>query len=413
VVVEADGAGGGVDARADRGHSQAVGFFLAAFGFIARRCRRGERGQLRRNGHEPRGHGELARHFQTLLVVIVEHHARLARGGIAQHIAGHKGVAVAVAADPAAHLNEIRQFNRLAEFFAQARFQVEIQARQFAQESTAEIGDAVFDFIAHCQLEAADFARLPQGQDFAGEGFDVFRFFFGRHARAVALHQNLAHRAIGIEHGFAFDFGRVRGQYRRNQRLAQHGQHFGRRDAALFQVNQYRFQTAGLRTRALNFVDATPAVVVHVLGDIGQVREITESAHKGDGRVQIERRQFLGQGAGRFGIAIAHITKAQIANACNLRRSLGAGLFVNRVRKQVGQQIQILFQRQIFFAQHFVCSHGAFSVFADPKVCPENDECLILTRTAPQPRRCDRDKSRFLGGLLKLKSPVDGRGLLC
>ncbi len=231
-----------------------------------------------------------AEHVQ-LVEIELHHPARLQPQRAAHHVGGDEGIAVAVAADPAAHAQERGELacSRLAALL-QPVFQHVDQPRHLAQEGVIVERQAVGDLVEHGELGPAQEIGLPQRQHLAAEllvaGGGLVRG--QRHALAAVEQAGDLHLAV---HGaLAADLGRVRGQDRADQRgLEETAQHIGA-DPGVPGMGQRLRQHAG--TGALGgTAGAHLADVVLVLGDVGEVGEIAEGAddpHRLGGRHAVE-----------------------------------------------------------------------------------------------------------------------------
>ena len=93
-----------------------------------------------------------------------------AAGPARSTLGGDEGVAVAVAADPAAHAQEGRQLGAVPGRVAVGELVLEggVEARQLAQEGVVVIREAVRHLVDHLEPGAAQDAGLPEGQDRRG-----------------------------------------------------------------------------------------------------------------------------------------------------------------------------------------------------------------------------------------------------
>jgi len=164
-------------------------------------------------------------------------------GGLAHQRMLHRAgvdvrVAVAVAADPAAHLHEGRQFavDRMAlrELGRDLGLDVFVQAWEFAQEGDAVIGQRVLDFVGNGELGIAQHPGLPQRRHPGVQQLGVARKF-PRRQRQVALGQQAGDFTLRIENALALHFGGVRGEHRRNQGLLEEAAYCRARNAGIIQ----------------------------------------------------------------------------------------------------------------------------------------------------------------------------------
>ena len=182
----------------------------------------------------------------------------------------HVGVAVAVAADPVAHAEERR--DRLAEQV----FELAIKARNGAEERRPVVTERVLDLVAHREGAEAQQARLPQLGDAdpqqRGVGVAVASVEQG-----VARRQKVGDGEFRVQQAFALHFGGMRGEHRRHPSVLQHlGDPVGR-DPGFRHPLKGPHQRSRLGRRVgLLIVKGTPAQVVPIFGDVGQVGKVAE-----------------------------------------------------------------------------------------------------------------------------------------
>ena len=163
----------------------------------------------------------------------------------AQYALGHKRVAVAVAADPAAQPQKRRKASSERDACAgKLLFQVGVEPRQFREESMVVIGKAVGHLVDHAQPGAAQRIGLPQGQHRAAQRCFVRRQFSRGRRRPVALRHQLGHLHLAVDRAFAPHFGRVCSQYRHDHGAGKKGVEARSRDAGLASAGE------GMRHRA-------------------------------------------------------------------------------------------------------------------------------------------------------------------
>ena len=106
LVAEQCAVGGG-QPGVEAGHRAAVGLVAAVRGVVARAL--GQRQQRVRGTDEALAHRQLRAQRVQLVEVVLERHGSVHRQRLVEYLGGDEGVAVAVAADPAADLQEIGQ----------------------------------------------------------------------------------------------------------------------------------------------------------------------------------------------------------------------------------------------------------------------------------------------------------------
>ena len=104
----------------------------------------------------------------------------------------------------------------------------------------------------------------------------------------LALGEQGGDRALGIEHAAALDFGRVGGQDRRQVSPRQQGLDVSRGDTALAHPIQAPGQHP-VDLLARTFLIALASLMVVVLAEVREVREIAEGANDGHRLVDRQR----------------------------------------------------------------------------------------------------------------------------
>ncbi len=142
-----------------------------------------------------------------------------------------------------------------------------------------------------------------------------------------------------------------------------------------------RAEAARLRRRAGQRVHAAAAVVVLVLGDVGQVREIAERAHHLIGLVARQpREQAVQLGAGGA-VVLAAEAHGGLANRLNqVERGL-AFLLAHAVAQQAAQEADVLAQRQVLVGGT-ARGRGTAAMAASATVAPLAATTASLVRAA-------------------------------
>ena len=99
--------------------------------------------------------------------VVVEGDLALPAEGVGQHLGGDEGIAVAIAAHPAAQ-GEHRGQRRARLRAGQRRevvLEVAVKARHRLHEGVVEVGERVLDLVAHAQLHGPQHPRAPERGD--------------------------------------------------------------------------------------------------------------------------------------------------------------------------------------------------------------------------------------------------------
>ena len=247
----------------------AVGFFFVGDFGVGRL--RGEREHGRVDIDAAHRERQVVKQFAQLAAVVVEHGVGMAGEGVAQGGGRHKRVAVAVAAYPAADLQQLGHFDA-GPGGLELVFHAAVKFGQRFKKAERENRHAVVDFAVDGDFEMAGFAGLPQGQQ---RGVD-FAFQFGQRFGAVAifaLRQQGADAAVEIKRGLALHFGGVGSEHGGNVGARKLRLHGGRIDIVGLQLVHGFGQAAFHRGAAGVFVGAAAALVVHVFGDVENLRK--------------------------------------------------------------------------------------------------------------------------------------------
>ncbi len=286
---------GGGQPGVDADEGAPVGFVAAVRGVVAAAL--GEREQFGVCGDEQGGDGQFSAQRVDFLQVVFEEDGGLAQQGAFERGGVDVGIAVAVAADPAAHAQEgFERRGRGGEGFgglAVEQFgEVAVQARDDLQKGAAVVRERVFDFVGDGQARVAQHAGLPQGGDAAEQGGVEFGQFVGREL-GVALRKRAGDFAVDVERAFALHFGGMRGEDGHDAGFGQQAADARHADA-LAAKHLDGFAQAATRGRAVGEgAGALAAVLVAVFGDVGQVQEVAEGACDGVGVAALQALDAL------------------------------------------------------------------------------------------------------------------------
>ncbi len=204
---------------------------------------------------------------------MAEHRRGVARGCHVHRLGGDEGIAVAVAADPAADAQEAR--GTLPQLGLPAR----IKFRHDGQEDVAQIGQRIVDLVGDEQFFGAQRARLPQQHDLPPDRI-LDDIALGRLVGAgIAQQHQLGDAVLVVEHRLAPHLGRMRGEHRRDERRAQQGRDRITVDPVGLELRQRR------RDRRLG-LGRHP---LPVLGKVGEHRKQHEAAHESNRVVEAQR----------------------------------------------------------------------------------------------------------------------------
>ncbi len=142
----------------------------------------------------------------------------------------------------------------------------------------------------------------------------------------------------------------MRGQHRAHQRAGEPVEHRGAIDARSRETLQGVAQIALARRRAGQRMRPPPAILVHVLGNVGEMRKITERAndieHALDRQRVQHRSQRMARGIG-LGAARAAEGDGRLADRLDSRVAFGAGLRAQHVAEHASQQPRVFLERQV------------------------------------------------------------------
>jgi hypothetical protein len=348
-LVEAQG--GGRQPRVEAGDGAAVRLVEPVRTAIGRLFRQAHQFHV---GHRDQRSGgrQLGAELVQLLEQETDRLAALRTHRAVEYFGGDEGVAVAVAADPGAGMEEGRQLGRAALLPAgndrrQMVFAGVVEPGQFAQEGRVIEGQRVIDFVHHRELGPSQHARLPQAQHGAAQGFGVLGLFLRRQIGAVALVEQARDLPLAIEDALALYFGRVRGQHRPHLgALEEIAQRAGIGTGTERPLHRQR-QAALAWLRAGADVGARTADVVLVLGDVGQVRKVAEGPHHHVGPLA---RQLLQHGLhllARGKVVVAMKAQRKAADLLDALEKFGAFLLAHGVAEQAAEQADVVAQRLI------------------------------------------------------------------
>ena len=177
-----------------------------------------------------------------------------------------------------------------------------------------------------------------------------FHRFVGGERHAVAPLQEPRDLAFAIEDALALDLGRVRRQHRAHQRVGEPCLDPRGVDAFLRDAIERVGDAAPLRRRAGERVAAAAPVLVHVLRDVDEMREVAERADDierlRDGEVGEERVE-LPLDAGRVVLVRAPEADGGLPDRLDPRIAGFTGLRPQDVAQQAAEEARVLAQRQI------------------------------------------------------------------
>ena len=340
-------AGGGREPRVDPGQRAPVGLVAPVLRLVRRA--RGQLLELRGHLHHAQRLRQLAADLVDLLEEVVQRGGGLADQRLPRHVVGDIGIAVAVAADPRTEpQHRSNRDPRCGILAGQQILDLAVQPRQLAQEGVAIVGQPVLDLVAHGQAQLAQDTGLPHGQDLAPQRLLVGGELLGRELLAVALGEQARDVQLAVEDALALHLGGVGGEHRRHQRIAEELRDRAGAVASLAGPRQRQREAAFLRRRSGQLTLAAPAVVVQVLGDVGELREIGEGTDHGHARCGAQHIQHAGQLTARLLVAVPPEADGKLADLFDLLEGAVTLLLAQRVAQQPAQQADVFPERMVF-----------------------------------------------------------------
>ena len=206
----------GVDAR----HRQPVGLAASMRRSIGRAP--GEHLQFPGNIRKMRGERQFGAQRMQLFQIKPQHAAALHLERAAHHLGGHERVAVAIAADPASHTQERRQFfTRPVSALVQPVLKRAMQPWHLVQEGIVVKRKTVGDLIEHGELGTTQNIGLPQRHYRAAQLLVVRLDFLWSELDAFAPVEQRGYLHLAIHGALAPNFGWMGGQDRTDQRAGE------------------------------------------------------------------------------------------------------------------------------------------------------------------------------------------------
>lgn len=323
----------------DAGHRETIRLAASVRRGVRRALRQGA--QLLRDVGEMRCDRQLGAEHVQLVQIELHHPARLQPQRAAHDVGGDEGVAVTVAADPAAHAQERGELaGGLCAVLLQPVLERVYKPRHLAQEGVVVEGQAVGDLVEHGQLGPAQQIGLPQRQHLAAKLLVAGgRLLRGQRDPLAAVEQ-AGDLHLAVHGALAADFGRMRGQHRADQRGLEEVAELIGTNARRLGMGQRVRQHAG--AAAFGSTRAHLADVVLVLGDVGKVREIaegTDDPHRLGGRHAVEDLLELAAGEP---VLVAVEPDRGLPDALDQVEQFGALLVAHGVAEDAPEQADVV-----------------------------------------------------------------------
>ena len=286
----------------------------------------------------------------------------------AHHLSRYKWIAVAVAADPATHLQKgckswgIVCLNRGAAFRRQPVLQRTMQPGHLPQECVIVERQPIGDFIEDRELGPAQKIGLPERHHGTAQLLVARRKFIRGHLGSLPYVKNGSDLHFTVDRALAANLGGMSRENRAYLRLGEEDTQCIGANSRIPGTGQSARQDSGVRHHLLR---AALADIVLVFGDIGKMREITECTNNtksiGD-RHSVENAFEL---LTRRLVIIAMEANRSLPNAFDQIEHLGPFLIANGVTQDAPetpdvrtQQRIIVRQRNITVAKSRVASSG-------------------------------------------------------
>ena len=339
--------GGRRQPRVDAGHRQPIGLALPVRRGVGRAL--GEPAQILRDIGKMRRERQFGAEHVQFFEIKAQHAARLHLQRAAHHFRGHERIAVAVAADPASHFQERRQFaGGCALALVQPILQRAMQPRHFVQEGVIVERQAVGDLVEHGELGPAQQIGLPQRQHRAAQLLVARLGLLRRQLDPLAPVQQRRDLHLAVDRALAADFGGMRGQHRADQRGGEEFAQVGRGKAGGAGMRQRQRQRSRPRRSAGGGARPHLPDVVLVLGDVGEVRKIAEGAHDAHGLADRHAVEDQFQLAPRRLVVVAMEPDRGLPDALDQVEHVGALLVAHGVAEDAPEQPDVVAQPGIF-----------------------------------------------------------------
>ena len=181
----------------------------------------------------------------------------------------------------------------------------------------------------------------------AADRFVVGRLFLRRQAGAFARLQQLLDLHLEVAHALALDFRRVRRQHRHDHAVAEESRQRLQRDPGGLDAIERPRQAAVGRRVAIDLGLSLAAAVVQVFREVGEVREITESARDDHRLLATQSVEYAFELAPGRGVFVAVERDGALSHALHHVVRGAAFLVANRVAEQAAEQANVVPQRTV------------------------------------------------------------------
>ena len=306
----------------------------------------GQRGELGGRGDQPVGHRQLDRQPRHLGQVVAQRGLGLPGGGPAQRVGGDERVAVPVAADPRTRSQQRPLEQRHpGPALPQRRAQLRVQRGHHLEQRQLVVAQRLVDLVGQPEPRQPQQRGLPQREHRPPEPGRPLPLVELARRGAVPLAHQLGDLLLHRRDRRAAHLGGVRGDHRAHQRTGQLAGHHLRVEVGLLQQPEGRGEAALLRRRPLAPVVAPAPLVVQVLGEVGQQREVAERPDHVVGAAHVEPGQPLRQ------LLAVHLRAADAeglhAGRLDQLQDVVPGLLADHLPEHPAQQPDVLPQGQL------------------------------------------------------------------
>ena len=275
--------------------------------------------------------------------VFAEDDPRLHPAGLAGDARGDVRVAVAVAADPGAELDEARQLPRRVRVgFSPGALQVAVQQRDRLEQGFLKIMQAVLDLGLHGRLAWADFVGLPQQLDFREQAFDSFVAFYLGQVAVIGGLQKDEDSPQRLLQDATLRLGRVGGEDRHVIRLQQQLLGLGGAEALFLEHAQGRVERTRPQRGAGMQVAVPPVLQRRLLGDVDQAEVGGERPDDLAGEILVHSVDQAHQAGAPLQVLLALQADVAPAQALHGLEHLGGGMLLEHAAEQATQQLDSL-----------------------------------------------------------------------
>ena len=270
----------------------------------------------------------------------------LPRGGPAQRVGGDERVAVAVTADPrAGQQHGPAQQTRVGPALVEGPAQLGVESGHDVEQRQLVVAQRLVDLVLQPQPGQPQQRRLPEREDRAPQLPRPLVDVGLAEGGPVAGADEVGDVPLHLRDRLPAHLGRVGGDHRAHQGAGQLPGHDVVGQVGLVEQRERGRQAALLRRGALPPVEAPAPLVVDVLGQVGQQREVAERADDVVRRLDVEARQPLGE-LGPVDLGAADLERFDAGGLDQLEDVL-AGLLPDHLAQDAPEQADVVAERGV------------------------------------------------------------------